>query len=228
MISGTTAIPFFINKNKHFKNLHLRSVVDNKQAYFVCKRLLDFFISIFIILFILSWLSILIAILIKIDSKGPVLFIQKRVGKTGKSFPCYKFRTMIVNPEADKKRAEKNDSRITLVGKILRHYNIDEFPQFFNVLIGHMSIVGPRPHMHSDCLAFSKTIPGYKFRTFIKPGITGLAQAKGFHGPVSNLHLIETRFKWDSYYVSHASFELDLRILHATVFGRLHFFFNCL
>jgi putative colanic acid biosynthesis UDP-glucose lipid carrier transferase len=162
------------------------------------------------------------------DSKGPVFFVQRRVGRTGKSFPCFKFRTMIINAEADIKRADSNDARITRIGKILRRYNVDEFPQFVNVLLGHMSIVGPRPHMYSDCYEFAQSVPGYKFRTFVKPGITGMAQAKGFHGPVADPALIEKRFEWDAYYVRHASIELDVRIIRATALQRIKLFFEAL
>lgn len=225
MISGVSSIPIFLKEEKTY-NFQQRSYVDNKRTFFIFKRVMDILISVLFIVFILSWLSIILAFFIIIDSRGPVLFIQKRVGKTGRSFPCFKFRTMIVNPEADKKRATPDDPRITRVGKFLRKYNFDELPQFVNVLYGQMSLVGPRPHMHSDCIAFSQTIPGYKFRTFVKPGITGLAQAKGFHGPVADQHLIEKRFEYDAFYVRNASFELDLRIISATALRRIKLFFG--
>ncbi|MBC7830027.1 MAG: sugar transferase [Chitinophagaceae bacterium] len=225
MISGVTSIPLFLNERKGYKNFQQRSYVDNKRAYFILKRVVDIFVSVLFILFILSWFSVIIALIITADSRGLVFFIQRRVGKTGRSFPCFKFRTMIVNRESDNKRAVPNDPRITRVGKFLRNYNLDEFPQFLNVLLGHMSIVGPRPHMHSDCYAFAQTIPGYKFRTFVKPGITGLAQAKGFHGPVANQEVVKKRFEYDAFYVRNASVELDLRIITATVARRTQLFF---
>lgn len=220
MISGITSIPIFLTEQKACGNLHRRSYIDNKKGYFVCKRAMDIFISILFIVFILSWLSFIVSFFIIIDSRGTIFFVQKRVGKTGKSFSCYKFRTMVVNAEADKHRAVPNDSRITRAGKFLREYNLDELPQFFNVLLGHMSIVGPRPHMHEDCLAFSQIIRDYKFRTFIKPGITGLAQAKGFHGPVIDQEMIEKRFEWDAFYIRNASIELDIRIIGETILRR--------
>jgi putative colanic acid biosynthesis UDP-glucose lipid carrier transferase len=178
---------------------------------------MDIFLSALSILFVLSWLFPIIAFLIVMNSRGPVFFIQRRVGKAGKSFRCYKFRTMIVNPDADIKPACIDDPRVTKIGKILRKYNIDELPQFYNVLIGQMSIIGPRPHMYSDCAAFSRTIPGYKFRTFVKPGITGLAQANGYHGPATDAELLKKRFQLDAFYVRNASIKLDMRIMQATV-----------
>jgi putative colanic acid biosynthesis UDP-glucose lipid carrier transferase len=221
MISGITSIHLFLNSQQTSELLRQRSYIDNKKSYFILKRAMDFFISLLFVLFILSWLSIIIALLIIMDSRGPVFFVQRRVGKAGRSFPCYKFRTMFINPDADTRRADLNDPRITRFGKMLRLYNIDELPQFFNVFLGHMSIVGPRPHMHSDCYEFSKFIPGYKFRTFVKPGITGLAQAKGYHGPVTDQNQFEKRFHWDAFYVRNASVELDIRIMHATLFRRI-------
>ena len=225
IISGISFIPVFLPEQR-IGSLRQRSYVDNKKAYFAFKRVFDITISILFITFILSWVSFIIAFFIILDSRGPVFFVQKRVGKTGRSFPCFKFRTMIINSEADKKRAETDDPRITPVGKILRRYNFDEFPQFANVLLGHMSLVGPRPHMHADCSAFSQSIRGYKFRTFVKPGITGLAQAKGFHGPVTDQELIARRFEWDAYYVRHASIDLDLKIIQATAYRRIKLLFS--
>jgi putative colanic acid biosynthesis UDP-glucose lipid carrier transferase len=223
MISGVGSIAIPVDKKvQSTEAVSHRSFIDNKRLYFILKRTIDLIVSLFVIVLVLSWVSIIIAILILIDSRGPVFFIQKRVGKTGKSFYCFKFRTMVLNNEADIKRAEPNDPRITRVGVILRRYNLDELPQFINVLIGEMSIVGPRPHMHADCFAFSQTIPGYKFRTLVKPGITGLAQSKGFHGPVADQYLIKKRFEWDAFYIRNASFELDLRIIQATVMGRIN------
>jgi putative colanic acid biosynthesis UDP-glucose lipid carrier transferase len=135
---------------------------------------------------------------------------------------------MIVNSEADKRQATNNDGRITGIGKFLRKSNIDELPQFFNVLTGDMSIVGPRPHMHADCNYFSSIIPRYKFRTLVKPGITGLSQVKGFHGQVTSISCILDRYKWDAYYVRHANFWYDMRIVFTTAFQRLAWLFSSL
>jgi putative colanic acid biosynthesis UDP-glucose lipid carrier transferase len=158
----------------------------------------------------------IIAILIKLESRGPVFFIQKRVGRGGRSFFCYKFRTMVVNSEANTAQAGENDIRITRVGSFLRKSNLDELPQFFNVLMGDMSIVGPRPHMHADCTKFSSVIPGYKFRNIVKPGITGLAQSKGFRGPTHDFTSMFHRYQLDAFYIRNANFLMDLKIIRRT------------
>ena len=123
---------------------------------------------------------------------------------------------MIVNHEANSKQAQENYSRITRIGSFLRKSNLDEFPQFLNVLIGNMSIVGPRPHMHVDCNKFSSVVPGYKFRNFVKPGITGLAQVKGLRGPTKDFESIFHRYQFDAFYVRNANIWLDLRIIRQT------------
>jgi putative colanic acid biosynthesis UDP-glucose lipid carrier transferase len=194
----------------------LRQYVDNKKEYFVAKRLLDIIISSIVIITILTWLLPVLALLIKCTSKGPVLFLQKRTGRGGRSFTCYKLRTMIHNPIAH----STHEDVVTPLGRFLRVSNLDELPQFFNVLSGAMSIVGPRPHMHADCNAFSLLIPGYKFRNLVKPGITGLAQVKGYHGKVTSRECIIKRYEWDAHYIRHAGFWLDIKIMLATVAGR--------
>lgn len=199
----------------------LNNYIGRKKIYLFLKRTFDIFLSFLCILGILSWLIPIVSLLILIDSKGPVFFVQKRLGKNGRSFRCLKFRTMIVNDEAHEKQAEKNDYRITKLGKLLRETNIDEFPQFINVFIGHMSIIGPRPHMSSDCTRFSFVIPSYKFRSMVRPGITGLAQVKGYHGPTLNYESIFMRYHWDSEYIRNANFWLDLKIFFFTLYHAL-------
>ena len=184
-----------------------------RTTYLFFKRVFDIFFSFLFICFVLTWLLPIISLLIILDSKGPVFFVQRRLGKNGRPFRCLKFRTMVVNEEADEKQAEENDHRITRLGKFLRRTNIDEFPQFLNVFIGDMSIIGPRPHMLSDCTRFSFVIPAYKFRTLVRPGITGLAQVKGHHGPTLDYESIFTRYHWDAEYIRKASFRLDLTII---------------
>ena len=196
--------------------LSLRTFLDYKRNYFFFKRVGDIVLSLAVIVFVLSWLIPIIAILIKLDSAGPVFFIQRRVGRWGRTFQCLKFRTMVVNEFANTAQARENDSRITAVGKFLRKSNLDEFPQFINVLLGHMAIVGPRPHMHADCDRFSKVISNYKFRNLIRPGITGLAQIKGYRGPTRDFASIFHRYQFDSFYVRNASFWLDMRIIRKT------------
>jgi putative colanic acid biosynthesis UDP-glucose lipid carrier transferase len=128
---------------------------------------------------------------------------------------------MHVNRECHSRTSVKNDHRITRLGRFLRRTNIDEFPQFLNVLKGEMSVIGPRPHMHADCSRFSQVVFGYKFRNLVKPGITGLAQVKGYHGPAITYESIFRRFQWDAFYVRNASFWLDLRILKQTILQRI-------
>ena len=201
--------------------LNLRNYIDRKRIFFFFKRIWDIVVSFLVILFIMSWLTPLIALLIKLDSKGPVFFLQQRVGMAGMGFTCFKFRTMVVNPDADKKQAERNDRRITRFGRFLRRSNIDELPQFFNVLAGTMSLVGPRPHMYSDCAWFSSVIPGYKFRNMVKPGITGLAQVRGYHGPVFTYECMLKRYELDSFYIRNAGFVMDLGIVFKTIIRQL-------
>jgi putative colanic acid biosysnthesis UDP-glucose lipid carrier transferase len=197
-------------------SIQLRNYIAGRRNYLIAKRIFDISVSIFVLLFIFSWLFPILYILIRLDSKGPVFFIQKRTGFLGRSFPCLKFRTMHVNAEANCKQATDNDPRITTMGRFLRNSNIDELPQFLNVLVGHMSVVGPRPHMYKDCNAFSNVIEGYKFRNIAKPGITGLAQIKGYRGPAQTFDKIFRRYQWDAFYVRNANLWLDLRIVHST------------
>jgi putative colanic acid biosynthesis UDP-glucose lipid carrier transferase len=187
-----------------------------RKKYLLTKRALDLVCSILVIVGVLSWLLPVLAILIKLDSRGPVFFLQKRIGRAGKIFTCYKLRTMVVNGEADVCPALVNDTRITLVGRCLRISHLDEIPQFFNVLLGSMSLVGPRPYMLVDNRRFSEVVPGHDFRHLTKPGITGLSQVKGFHETVIDLQTIFSRYQWDAFYVRNASLMLDLRILRRT------------
>jgi putative colanic acid biosynthesis UDP-glucose lipid carrier transferase len=191
--------------------------LERKQGYFIAKRCFDIVTSLVITVLLLSWLLPLLMLLIRLDSKGPVLFKQKRVGFLGKVFWCYKLRTMYINDEADLLQASENDPRITRVGKFLRVTGLDEFPQFINVLLGQMSIVGPRPHMYADCNKFASAINGYKFRNLAKPGITGLAQIKGYKGPTKDFESIFHRYQFDAFYVRNANFWLDARIVRKTI-----------
>ena len=180
------------------------------------KRLFDIVVSLFVITMVLSWLIPVLAILIKLDSKGPVFFVQTRIGFLGIPFRCYKLRTMVVNRESDSRQASFNDSRITRIGHYLRLTSLDELPQFLNVLIGNMSIVGPRPFMKKDDQAFSIVISNYPLRYCAKPGITGMAQVKGFRGRTDNFFSIFHRYQWDAFYIRNARPALDFKILRLT------------
>jgi putative colanic acid biosynthesis UDP-glucose lipid carrier transferase len=177
------------------------------------KRSFDVFFSLFFITFILTWLFPVIAILIRFDSKGPIIYKQLRHGRGNKTFRCYKFRTMVKNEEADLRQASKNDKRITRLGRFLRKSSLDETPQFFNVLIGNMSVIGPRPHAVPMNYMFSTDITNYMFRHAVKPGITGLAQAKGYRGEILGFHDIYGRIKLDHYYIKNWSLFLDVKIM---------------
>ncbi len=199
------------------ENAIITRLVATRKNYLFFKRIIDILFSFLFTVLVLSWLLPIIAIWIKLDSKGPVFFSQKRIGRNGKMFRCLKLRTMIQNDDADEKPAEENDHRITRAGKFLRKTNIDELPQFLNVLAGNMSLVGPRPHMQSDCIRFSFVISSYKFRTLVKPGITGLAQTKGYIGPANDYESIMTRYYWDAVYVRKAGLWLDVKIIARTI-----------
>jgi putative colanic acid biosysnthesis UDP-glucose lipid carrier transferase len=216
----------------HKRNLQLDEN-DHKPAYEIAaipldelknqflKRMFDILFSILFALLILSWLIPLISILIKFDSKGPVFFVQKRNGQKNTPFGCIKFRTMLMNNEADLKQATKNDSRITRVGKFLRKSSIDEFPQFINVIFGQMSIIGPRPHPIKLNQEFASRIANIMARHYVKPGITGLAQCMGYRGETKTLTDMENRISLDRYYIENWSFWLDIKIIFLTIVSLL-------
>ena len=185
------------------------------------KRIFDLLVSTLIIVCILSWLIPILALLIRLDSHGPVFFVQQRVGRYSRLFACYKLRTMVVNEYADQYRATGDDARITRLGSWLRRSHLDELPQFFNVFLGSMSLVGPRPYMPADCRLFEKTVKDGDRRHSVRPGITGLAQSKGLHGVTCDQQMIFERYYWDAFYVDHAGFGLDLRILGRTFINLL-------
>ena len=197
--------------------ISLRTVPLDKEVNKRLKRFFDFVFSLIIIVGIMSWLTPLIALLIKLESKGPVFFKQKRNGLNYEEFSCYKFRSMQLNPIADIEQVQKNDPRITKVGKFIRKTSIDELPQFFNVLLGEMSVVGPRPHMVSHTEMYAKSIDKFMVRHFIKPGITGLAQTNGFRGEVETETDIINRVKYDIFYLENWSLLLDIKVVLATV-----------
>jgi len=190
--------------------------LENLFASFI-KRSFDIVFSTFVILFILTWLTPIIALLIKLDSRGPVFFSQKRSGKINEEFWCWKFRSMKVNADQDQLQATRDDVRITKLGAFLRASSLDELPQFFNVFIGNMSVVGPRPHMLKHTEEYSQLIDKFMARHFIKPGITGLAQVRGYRGETKETDQMYRRARTDVWYIENWSFLLDIKIIYLTV-----------
>lgn len=181
------------------------------------KRAFDIVFSLGVIVFIFTWLFPILALLVKLSSKGPVFFKQMRLGRDNTEFACWKFRSMRMNAEADSKQATKNDPRVTAIGRFLRKSNLDEMPQFINVLFGHMSIVGPRPHPLRLNDQYRDIIDKYMVRHFVRPGITGWAQVNGFRGETRTPELMERRVELDVWYLENWSFWLDLVIVMKTV-----------
>ncbi len=183
----------------------------------VIKRIFDIIVSLIAIVLVSCTILIPVIIAIKLSSKGPIFFAQKRTGYRGREFTCYKFRTMRVNAQADTLQATKNDPRKTKVGDFLRKTSIDELPQFFNVLIGNMSVVGPRPHMVKHTDEYRKLIDKYMVRHMIKPGITGLAQVSGYRGQTEELWQMEKRVEYDVKYIESWTLSLDIKIIVRTI-----------
>ncbi len=188
------------------------SITTNKLT----KRLFDVTVSIISCICMIPIIPI-IAIIIKIQSPGPIFFKQERTGFAGKTFFCYKFRSMHVNKDADLEQATENDPRKFAFGNFMRKTNIDELPQFWNVLRGNMSIVGPRPHMLHHTEIYSELIDKYMVRHFCKPGITGWAQVTGFRGETKELWQMEERVERDIWYIEHWTFMLDIKIIYKTI-----------
>ncbi len=184
------------------------------------KRLFDIGFSSVALLFS-PIIFIPVAIAIKLSSPGPVFFKQKRTGYMGRDFLCWKFRTMRVNDASNSSQTKRDDPRKTRVGDFLRRSSIDELPQFINVFLGDMSIVGPRPHMLRDTADYSALIDRYMVRHFIKPGITGWAQVNGYRGATDELWKMEKRVEHDVWYSEHWSFLLDIKIIIRTILNAI-------
>lgn len=195
----------------------LRNIPLDITANKIIKRAFDILFSIIIIVGVLSWLIPILAIFIKSESKGPIFFKQKRNGLNYHEFDCFKFRSMTLNEIADVEQVSKNDPRITKIGRFIRKTSIDELPQFFNVFVGDMSVVGPRPHMVSHTEMYAKKVDKFMVRHFIKPGITGLAQTNGYRGEVESEKDIINRVKYDIFYLENWSLLLDIKIVFLTV-----------
>lgn len=181
------------------------------------KRIFDIAVSSLVIVFVLSWLYPILAIIIKKQSEGPVLFKQLRTGKKNESFWCYKFRSMYINNSDESQQARKGDDRITPIGRFLRRSSLDEMPQFFNVFIGNMSVVGPRPHMIKHTEDYNDHINNFMVRHFVKPGITGLAQVTGLRGETKKVSDMKRRVNTDIQYVQRWSIITDIKICFLTV-----------
>lgn len=199
-----------------FPVLSLQRTMLHEPVTKTFKRTFDIFFSLFVIICILSWLAPLLAILIKLESKGPVFFRQGRPGLDEEEFYCYKFRSMQINKTTEKE-ASKNDPRVTKVGRFMRKTSLDELPQFFNVLFGDMSVVGPRPHLWSQNKTYGNRIKKYMVRHYVKPGITGLAQVRGFRGEIETEEDMINRIKFDVFYIENWSFAMDIKIIVQTV-----------
>jgi Undecaprenyl-phosphate glucose phosphotransferase len=201
------SIPVISVRNEPLQSLTNRAI----------KRGFDILFSLMVVLLIFPWFLPLIAIFIKSSSPGPVFFTQRRSGKNNVEFTCLKFRTMVMNKDSHEKQATQNDMRITKTGKLLRKTSLDELPQFLNVLVGHMSVVGPRPHMLKHTQDYSKLIDKFMVRHFIKPGITGWAQVNGLRGQTKDPKLMEQRVELDVWYIENWSMLLDLKIMALTL-----------
>jgi len=206
---GNNSIPIILLRTEPLQNLGNRIV----------KRIFDFFFSLLVIFLLLSWVIPIIGLMIIINSRGPIFFRQKRSGEKNRIFTCWKFRTMTVNKDADSIQSSIGDARITKFGAFLRKTNLDELPQFLNVLVGDMSVIGPRPHMLKHTEEYSKIIHKYMVRHLIKPGITGWAQVNGFRGETKDPQKMKKRVQYDVWYIENWAFLLDIKIIFLTVWN---------
>lgn len=207
-----------IDYYEFFPVLSLRKTPLHEPVATIAKRVFDIVFSLLVTLLVLSWLTPIMALLIRLESKGPVFYKQIRAGMNEEKFSCFKFRSMHINNQMDK-LAVKNDPRVTKVGRFIRKTSIDELPQFLNVLKGDMSVVGPRPHIYSINHTYSIKIKKYGARHTVKPGITGLAQVRGFRGEITSDEDMINRIKYDVFYIENWSVLLDMKIILQTVVG---------
>ena len=207
---------FEITRHDQLPVLEVTSFPLDESRNRLLKRAFDIAFSSLVLLAI-GWIFPLIMLAIKLESRGPIFFVQRRSGKGNNNFWCLKFRTMILNGDAENKQASMKDERVTRVGAFLRHTSLDELPQFFNVLIGNMSVVGPRPFMLYHTKIYSEKLERFMARHFVKPGITGLAQCKGYRGEIRNYISLKNRLKLDRFYIENWTFFLDVKIIVATI-----------
>ncbi|HVF97562.1 MAG TPA: undecaprenyl-phosphate glucose phosphotransferase [Flavisolibacter sp.] len=215
---------FFFKKQMHIDYLKEIPVISLRREPLedmgnrIKKRIFDIVVSFFVVVFILSWLVPVVGLLIWLESRGKVFFVQPRTGKNNNHFGCLKFRSMKTNNTANLQQATKNDSRVTRIGRFLRRTSLDEFPQFINVLRGDMSIVGPRPHMLEHTDQYARLIGQYMVRQFLKPGITGWAQVNGHRGETRRVEQMQKRVDHDLWYLENWSLFLDMKIMAMTAF----------
>ena len=202
--------------------LSLREDPLSRTGNRILKRTFDVVFSLTFLCTLFPIILLIVTIITKLTMPGPIFFKQKRNGQNDKEFYCYKFRSMKVNAQADSLQATKDDPRKTRWGNIMRKTSIDELPQFINVLLGDMSVVGPRPHMLKHTEEYSKLINKYMVRHFVKPGITGWSQVTGYRGETKELKDMEGRIRGDIWYIEHWSFGLDLFIIYKTVANAIH------
>ncbi|WPR73531.1 sugar transferase [Algoriphagus sp. NG3] len=216
-ISKLNRIQNFSISPDFFVNSYSINLLDSSQT--IARRILEILlVSIFLIL-VASWLFPIIALLIRLESNGPVFYKQLRHGQNNVPFYCLKFRSMKFEPESDFKQATKGDTRVTKVGAFLRKSSLDELPQLLNVMAGEMAIVGPRPHAIPMNKEFAEKIENFMFRHMVKPGITGLAQAKGYRGEIRDTFDMNARLRYDLFYIKNWSFLLDLKIIILTFYS---------
>jgi putative colanic acid biosynthesis UDP-glucose lipid carrier transferase len=216
---------FSLISKRHFSSSNLDNFHIIKPRYEplqnaynrLVKRIFDIVFSGLVILFVLSWLYPLMAYLIKKQSEGPVLFKQMRTGKKNEPFCCYKFRSMYKNSGDESQQAKKEDARVTPIGRFLRRTSLDELPQFLNVFMGNMSVVGPRPHMIKHTFDYNNHINNFMVRHFVKPGITGLAQVSGLRGETKKVVDMKRRVNKDIEYVQKWSLITDIKICFLTI-----------
>jgi putative colanic acid biosynthesis UDP-glucose lipid carrier transferase len=207
----------YVDYHNDIPIISLRSEPLDDIANRIRKRLFDIVFASLVTVLLLSWLIPLLALLIRLESKGPVFFIQHRTGRNNQTFRCLKLRSMYVNKDANEKQASRNDKRFTRIGRMLRKTNLDEIPQFLNVLTGDMSVVGPRPHMLKHTEEYSRIIQQYMIRHYLKPGISGWAQVNGFRGEITEEGHLRKRVEHDIWYMENWSIFLDLKIIFLTV-----------
>ncbi|MBW3468299.1 sugar transferase [Arthrospiribacter ruber] len=218
-ISKLHNISSFAIDSDFILNRYSVNLLDSSMT--LTKRVFDVISASLFLLLIASWLFPIIAIMIRLESKGPIFYKQLRHGQNNIPFYCLKFRSMKYNPAGHFKQACKGDPRITKVGKFLRKTSLDELPQLINVVLGEMTIVGPRPHAVVMNKEFSEKIENFMYRHMVKPGITGLAQAKGFRGEINDKFDMNARLRYDLFYIKNWSLAFDFKIIFLTIYSIL-------